>query len=810
MNIITIGGADMGEKLVLIGNGMAGVRTIEEILERDANKYQITIIGEERYTNYNRIMLSNVLQKKMTVDEIITNNGAWYSDNHIELINHDPAVELNTNDKYVVTASGKKVTYDKCIIATGSRSFILPIEGSKLEGVMGFRTIDDTEEMLTIAKNYKKAAVIGGGLLGLEAAKGLVDQGMDVTVIHLEKWLMEVQLNEQAGNLLKADLEKQGLKFLMETKTARITGDTRVTGLEFADGSSIEADMVVMSVGIRPETTVGRSAGLEVNRGIVVNDFMQTSAPDVYAVGECAEHRGRVYGLVAPLYEQGKVLADLLTEKQTAPYEGSTMYTALKISGCDLFSAGEIKETDEIKGIEAYDGIANSYKKVFVKDKQVVGVVLYGDTAEENRYLKMLKQKQDITEFTSVSLLSSGEATGGDDVTAWADDETVCGCNGVTKGTILTAVREKNLTSVAEVTKCTKAGGSCGKCKGMIGDLLTHVLGDKVSSGPTGICGCTDLTRDEIVLQIHERGLTSSKEVYEELKFRNPEGCPKCRPAINFYLNVAFPKDHVDEPASRYVNERMHANIQNDGTFSVIPRMRGGKTNAEQLKLIAEVADKYDVPLVKVTGSQRIGLYGVKKEDLPKIWEELDMTSASAYAKAVRSVKTCVGASFCRFGTQDSMGLGIKLEERYEFIDTPHKFKMGVSACPRTCVESGVKDFGVIGVENGFQLFIGGNGGTEVKEGTLLTTVATEQEVIDICGAFLQYYRETGIYAERTAPWLERLGFEHVQKVLLDPEQQKALLTRLDEATAGKRQDPWKKVVEDKKAQQELYTVGRV
>lgn len=800
----------MKQKLVLIGNGMAGVRTIEEILDRDANKYDITIIGEEKYTNYNRIMLSNVLQKKMTVDEIITNSEAWYQENNIELINHDPAVELNTAQKYVVTASGKKVAYDKCIMATGSRSFILPIEGSQLEGVMGFRTIDDTEEMLKIAQNYKKAAVIGGGLLGLEAAKGLVDQGMDVTVIHLEKWLMEVQLNEQAGNLLKADLEKQGLKFLMETKTARITGDTRVTGLEFADGSSLEADMVVMSVGIRPETTVARNAGLEVNRGIVVDDFMHTSAPDVYAVGECAEHRKTVYGLVAPLFEQGKVLADVLTDKETAPYEGSTMYTALKISGCDLFSAGEIKETNEIKGIEAYDGLANSYKKVFVKDKQVVGVVLYGDTAEENRYLKMLKQKLDISEFTSVSLLSSGDNSVSDDVTAWADDETVCGCNGVTKGTILSAVREKNLTSVAEVTKCTKAGGSCGKCKGLINDLLVHELGDKVSSGPTGICGCTDLSRDEIVLQIHERGLMTSQEVYEQLAFRNPEGCPKCRPAINFYLNVAFPNDHIDEPASRFVNERMHANINHDGTFSVIPRMRGGQTNAQQLKQIAEVAEKFNVPLLKVTGSQRIGLYGVSKEDLPKIWEELNMTSASAYAKAVRSVKTCVGASFCRFGTQDTMGLGIKLEERFEFIDTPHKFKMGVSGCPRSCVESGVKDFGIIGVENGFQIFIGGNGGTEVKEGTLLTTATTEDEVIDICGAFLQYYRETGIYAERTAPWLERLGFENVQKILLDPTERKKLNERLDEATAGKRQDPWKKVVENKKAQQELYTVGRV
>lgn len=797
------------ERLLLIGNGMAGVRTIEEILERNADKFKITIIGEEKYTNYNRIMLSNVLQKKMTVDEIITNPQQWYEENDIELINHDPAVRLVPERKMVITESGRAVAYDKLILATGSRSFILPVEGANLEGVVGFRTIDDTIEMLETAKSYKRAAVIGGGLLGLEAAKGLVDQGMEVTVIHLEKWLMETQLNEPAGKLLKADLEKQGIQFLMEKRTSRILGKSRVEGLEFSDGTRIEADMVVMSVGIRPETTVARTAGLAVERGIVVNDFMETSEKDIYAVGECAQHRNVIYGLVAPLYEQGKVLADALTGRPTEGYTGSTVSTSLKVSGCDLFSAGIIKESEDVKSLEAHNGLANSYKKLFIQDNKIVGIVLYGDTSEENRYYKMLRDNQDISALNPVSLLSSPDGGVTDSVVNWDDSEMVCGCNGVTKGMIVHAIHDKNLSSVAEVTKVTKAGGSCGKCKGMVADLLAHVLGDKVKAAPTGICGCTDLNRDEIVAQIHEKGLMTSKEVYEELHFRNPEGCSKCRPAINFYLNVAFPLEHEDEKVSRFVNERMHANIQHDGTFSVIPRMRGGQTNSEQLLKIAHVAEKFNIPLVKVTGSQRIGLFGVKKEDLPLVWEELDMTSASAYAKAMRSVKTCVGASFCRFGTQDTMGLGIKLEERYEFIDTPHKFKMGVSGCPRSCVESGVKDFGVIGVENGYQIYIGGNGGTEVKEGKLLTTAETEQEVIDICGAMLQYYRKTGNYAERTAPWMERLGFDHVKEVLLDKEHRATLLAELDVATEGKRKDPWAEVRNNQKIQDELYTVGR-
>ncbi|MGJ8728905.1 nitrite reductase large subunit NirB [Listeria aquatica] len=796
------------EKLVLIGNGMAGVRTIEEILEREPERYQITIIGEEKYPNYNRIMLSNILQKKTTVEEIITNPFDWYQEMGIELFVDNRATHLNPKKKEIELLHGEKISYDICILATGSRAFILPISGADLDGVVAFRTIEDTEKIMAAASTYRKAAVIGGGLLGLEAAKGLVDQGMNVTVVHLENWLMETQLNEKAGKLLKEDLEKQGLKFKMGAKTEKILGEKRVTGLSFADGSELEADLVVMSIGIRPETSLAKEAELEVGRGICVNDYLATSDSSIFAIGECVEHRGVCYGLVAPLYEQAKVLADSLTGRETDGYHGSMTYTALKVSGCDLFSAGCIKAGDDIKTIEAYDEWNHCYKKVFIQNNQVVGTILYGDTTEENRFLKLITQKLDISELNPIALLAAanGEDEALNDVTNWDDFETVCGCNGVTKGTIMQAIADKNLTSVADVTKHTKAGGSCGKCKDKIADLLSYALGEEAPTTSKGICGCTDLTRDEIVLKIHQKGLKSVSEVYQELHFKNPEGCSKCRPAINFYLNVAFPQEHQDEKASRYVNERLYANIQNDGTYSVIPRMRGGKTDPQQLLLIAKAAEKYDVPLVKITGSQRIGLYGVKKQDLPKIWKDLDMSAAEAYAKAVRSVKTCVGKNFCRFGTQDSMGLGIQLEERYEFIDTPHKFKMGVSACPRSCAESCVKDFGVIGVENGFQIYIGGNGGTTVQESRFLTTVETEEEVIDICGAFLEYYRETGIYAERTAPWIDRLGFEHVKQILLDEAERAKLLSELEKA--GKREEPWHQTIQDTELQQKLYTVG--
>lgn len=802
----------MKERLVVIGNGMAGVRTVEEILDRDPERYEITIIGNEEYPNYNRIMLSNVLQKKMTVDEIITNPLDWYEENQIFLINNNPAVGVDPELKTVTTESGETVPYDKLIMATGSHPFILPIPGADKAGVVAFRTIDDTAEMLAAAAKYKKAVVIGGGLLGLEAAKGLQEQGMEVTVVHLAKWLMETQLDEKAGKLLQAELEDQGLKFLMEHSTQEILGEQRVSGMRFSNDTEIDTDLIVMSIGIRPAVELAREIGLTVNRGIVVDDYMATSLPDIYGVGECVEHNGTCYGLVAPLFEQGKILADVLTDQpEIKAYQGSKTFTSLKVSGADLYSAGNILNTEGMDSIEAFDSASRKYKKIFLKDGKIQGIVLYGDTDDGSRYYNMMKKGQTIEDLQSIAVLQAiGEGAGmGQDVIEWDDDETVCGCNGVEKGKILQSIREKGLSSVAEVGKITKAGTSCGKCKPQVQTLLEYELGDAVTTA-TGICPCTDLNRDQVVTQIYAKHLTSTQEVFDALDWRNAEGCSKCRPAVNFYLNVAWPEEHEDERDSRVANERMHANIQKDGTFSVVPRMRGGQTSPQQLIKLAQVAERYQVPLVKVTGSQRIGLYGVKKEDLPKIWEELDMVAAQAYGKVFRSVKTCVGQSFCRFGTQKTMELGVRIEENFEYIDTPHKFKVGVSGCPRSCVESAVKDFGIIGVENGFQIMIGGNGGTELVEAQHLVTVETEDEVVDLCGAMLQYYRETGIYGERTAPWVERMGFENVKTVLLDADKRKELWEGLNKAIAAKgRKDAWGPITKDVDLREKMYTIEK-
>lgn len=798
------------QKLVMIGNGMAGIRTIEEILERANDLYDITVIGKEPYPNYNRIMLSNILQNKMTVEETIMNPYEWYEEHDIKLITNDPVVEVDRENQSVITANGIEVVYDKLIFATGSKAFVIPVPGSTLPSVIGWRTIDDTEKMMDIAKTKKKAIVIGGGLLGLECARGLLDQGMEVTVLHLAEWLMEMQLDRKAGNMLKADLEKQGMKFEMQANTTEILGEDDVEGVKLADGREIPADLVVMAVGIRPYTEVAKTAGLDVNRGIVVNDVMQTSDNHIFAVGECAEHNGKVYGLVAPLYEQGKVLADHLTNKETNGYKGSTTFTSLKVSGCDLYSAGQIVENAEIKGIEIFNSVDNNYKKVFLKDGNVVGAVLYGDIDDGSRFYNMMKKSESIKDYTLVSLLTKGGEEATTSIADMADDETICGCNGVDKGTIVKAITENGFTTVEEITAKTKAGNSCGKCKPQIGQILQHTLGDDfVAAKPAGICGCTDLTRDQIVTQIRAKGLKTSKEVRHVLNFKNKGGCPKCRPAINYYLNMVYPHDHEDEKESRFANERYHANIQNDGTFSVIPQMRGGVTDADQLIRLGEVAKKYNVPLVKVTGSQRVGLYGLKKEELPLVWDDLGMRSASAYGKKTRSVKSCVGKEFCRFGTQYTTRLGIRLEKTFEYIDTPHKFKMGVSGCPRSCVESGVKDFGIISVENGFQIYIGGNGGTEVEKGEFLTTVETEDEVIKLCGALMQYYRETGIYAERTAPWLRRLGFENVKEVLLDPERQNELFERIMDAKKAVEAEPWEAITSNAQARK-IFEVEKV
>ncbi|MGG4467087.1 nitrite reductase large subunit NirB [Paenibacillus alvei] len=798
----------MKKKLVMIGNGMAGVRSIEEILKRNTDSFDITIIGDEPYPNYNRIMLSNVLQGKTTVDDIYINDWSWYEENHIHLITGEKVIKIDRNKKELITDKNQLINYDELIIATGSSAFILPIPGSELEGVIGFRTIEDTEKMLETAQNYKKAVVIGGGLLGLEAARGLIDRGMDVHVVHLLPTLMEQQLDAAAANLLRKDLEAQGMKFLMEKQTAEIYGENRVQGLTFTDGSSVECDLVVMAVGIRPNIAIAKEADLEVNRGIIVNDYMVTSDPSIYAVGECAEHNGIAYGLVAPLYEQGTVLADYITGRQSEGYQGSVLSTQLKVAGCDLFSGGKIHEDENTQAIIVHDQFAGLYKKILVTENKIVGIVLYGDASDGNRLFNMLKKQADISEYTSSSVLSkAGQEREEDLVASMSAEDTVCGCNGVTKGTIVQSILEQGLSTFEEVKGCTKAGGSCGKCKPMVESILAHTLGDgfDASLQKTGMCSCTALTRDEVVAQIKEKQLKSPKEVRMVLEFASEEGCSKCRPALNYYMRMLFPEEYEDDKASRFVNEKMEGNIQKDGTFSVVPRMYGGTTTADELIKLGEAAKKYNVPLVKITGASRIGLYGVKKEDVPHVWEDLGMRSGYAYSKSLRNVKSCVGSTFCRFGTKDSLGLGIKLEQAIEMVDTPHKMKMGVTGCPRNCAEVLTKDFGVVCVENGYQLYFGGNGGTEVRECDSLTTVKTEEEVITFAKAYVQYYRENANYGERTAPWVERTGADKVKETLLNEENVKQFVSRFEKARLTYK-EAWSSILSDE-TKREMYEV---
>lgn len=790
------------KQLILIGNGMAGIRAIEEVLKLKPNEFDITVFGSEPYPNYNRIQLSKVLQGDTDVSDITLNEWQWYEDNSIRLYPGETVTHIDKDKQIVFTDKDREEAYDTLIIATGSNPFMLPIPGADKEGVTAFRDIKDCEKMIDYSKNFKKAAVIGGGLLGLEAARGLLNLGMQVDVIHLNDFLMERQLDLAAGQLLQKELESQGMNFLLNKQTAEIIGEKNVTGLKFNDGETIDADLIVMAVGIKPNIALAKENGIRVNRGILVNDFMETDVPNIFAVGECVEHRETVYGLVAPLYEQGQAMAKRICGLDGQGYQGSVLSTQLKVSGVDVFSTGKINEDEDTKAIKVFDDWNGTYKKLIVDDGKLTGAVLFGDTKDGTRLLSLIKKAAPIETYLEANQSDqSGESL----VAEMPNDELICGCNGVSKGTIVDAIKSQGLTSVEEVKGCTNASRSCGTCKSLVSDLLEYTLGDDYSENQkVSVCGCTTLSRDEVIEEIKEKGLTHTREVMNVLGWKNDEGCSKCKPALNYYLGMLNPTDYEDEKESRYVNERLHANIQKDGTFSVIPRMYGGVTNAVDLRKIADAADKYDVGMIKLTGGQRINLLGVKKQDLPDMWADLGMKSGHAYAKGLRTVKTCVGSEFCRFGTQDSTGMGIKLEKKFEGISGPHKLKMAVSACPRNCAEGGIKDVGIVGLDGVWELHVGGNGGTELRQGDLLCKVKTEDELMEWVGAYLQYYRETGNYLERTSSWVDRLGIDHVKEVLAIKETRDELNERMDIALAA-IQEPWSEVINNESTLRELY-----
>jgi nitrite reductase (NADH) large subunit len=792
-------------KLVMVGNGMAGVRTLEELLKIAPDLYDITVFGAEPHPNYNRILLSPVLAGEQTLEQIVLNDWSWYEDNHITLHAGYTVTQVDRTRRMVhaTNAAGETVSvpYDRLIMATGSNPFMLPIPGKDLQGVLAYRDIADTQAMIDAAAHYKHAVVIGGGLLGLEAANGLMKRGMQVAVVHGSEWLMERQLDDVAGKMLQKSLQERGMQFLMKAQTQELLANDagRVRAVRFKDGTEVSADLVVMAVGIRPNVALAQNMRLHVNRGIVVNDTMQTTTDArIYAVGECAEHRGVAYGLVAPLFEQGKVAANHLAEFGIGRYQGSLTSTKLKVTGIDLFSAGDFMGGAGTEEIVMSDPGAGLYKKLVLKDDKLVGACLYGNTVDGSWYFKLLRDGRPVSDlrdklmFGESNIGDSGHA-GQNKAASMPDDAEVCGCNGVTKGTICKAIKEKGLFTLDEVRKHTKASASCGSCTGLVEQILMATVGGDYSATPKTkpVCACTDHGHQAVRDAIRANKLLSKEEVFAFMEWKTPNGCPTCRPAVNYYLISTWPKEALDDPQSRAINERSHANIQKDGTYSVVPRMWAGETTADELRRIADVVDKYKIPAVKVTGGQRIDLLGVKKEDLQGVWNDIGMPCGHAYGKSLRTVKTCVGSEWCRFGTQDSTQMGRDLERALWRMYAPHKVKLAVSGCPRNCAESGIKDVGIIGVDSGWEIYVAGNGGIKTEVAHFFTKVKTAEEVLEVSGAFLQLYREEGWYLERTVHYIARVGLDYAKKkVLEDHANRKALWARLQAALEGEP-DPW-------------------
>ena len=788
-------------KLVMVGNGMAGVRTLEELLKIAPDLYDISVFGAEPHPNYNRILLSPVLAGEQTLDEIVLNPWVWYKDNHITLHAGKKVVSVDRVKRIVKADDGTEESYDRLLLCTGSNPFILPVPGKDLPGVIAYRDIADTEAMIAAATQYKNAVVIGGGLLGLEAANGLMRRGMTVTVVHVMPTLMERQLDAVAGKMLQKSLEDRGLQFLIGAQTQELTAGPsgRVAAIKFKDGTEVATDLVVMAVGIRPNTQLAEAMKLHCNKGIVVNDTMQTTTDArIYSVGECAAHRGIAYGLVAPLFEQAKVAANHLAQFGIGRYTGSLTSTKLKVTGIDLFSAGDFTGGPDTEEIVMSDPFGGVYKKLVLKDDKLIGACLYGDTVDGSYYFKLLRDGRNIADIRDK--LMFGESNIGDvgheghnKAATMPDDAEVCGCNGVNKGTICKAIRDKGLFTLDEVRKHTKASASCGSCTGLVEQILMFTAGGDYSATPKtkAMCACTDHGHQAVRDAIVKSKLMSIASVQQTLGWKTPNGCSSCRPALNYYLISSWPKEAKDDPQSRFINERSHANIQKDGTYSVIPRMWGGETTASELRRIADAVDKYKIPTVKVTGGQRIDLLGVKKEDLQAVWKDIGMPSGHAYAKALRTVKTCVGSEWCRMGTQDSTQMGKDLERAMWRMYAPHKVKFAVSGCPRNCAEAGIKDVGIIGVESGWEMYVAGNGGIKTEVAHFLVKVKTPAEVLEYTGAFCELYRQEGWYLERTVHFVNRVGLDYVKRrILEDHEGRKALWERLQFALDGEP-DPW-------------------
>ena len=802
------------KRLVVVGNGMAGARVVEEILKRAPGVFDIVMFGAEPYGNYNRILLSNVLNGSQKATDIFINPLSWYRENNIGLhagvkVSHidrkrrvvvgvplkKDSLAYSVNAESDESAAAIEEPYDHVIIATGSRPFVPSMEGFGGEGTFLFRTIDDCSRIADFAKNCRHATVIGGGLLGLEAARGLLSHGVEVTVLEAGPQLMGQQLDPEAGDMLLKTIESMGIHVRCNTITTKICRlGKRITHLEFKNGSTLETDMVVVSTGIRPINEVAMLSGLTVDRAIVCDDQMRTNDPDIFALGECIEHRGQVYGLVDPIWEQANVLADVITGiKPDAAYCGSKLGTKLKVMGVELASMGITRPAREDDEVVIYrEPSRGIYKKLIVRGEQIAGAILLGDIESAGTLMQMFlgnvkapARRADLLfgSPSGVSLLKASDLP---------DNAQICNCNGVSKKQIVEAIEVKGCQTVSKIGACTRAGSGCGSCKSLVAQILEACLGEVLydPSEHYYVPG-VPLEKSRLVSEIRSRGIKSVSEVFSQLAEGKED--PSSKVGLASLLKTLWPEDYEDERDARFINDRVHANIQKDGTFSVVPRIYGGVTSADELMRIAEVAVKYNVPMVKLTGGQRIDLLGIRKNDLPHVWKDLGMPSGHAYTKAFRTCKSCVGTDFCRYGVGDSIELAQKIERRFQGVESPHKMKLATAGCPRNCSEAYVKDLGAVAIEGGkWEIYIGGAAGSSVRKGDLLCTVDTHDDVLLYMGRFMQYYREHGKYLERSYGFVERVGIDTIRKILV--EDSLGICARLDaeiQKAVDAYQDPW-------------------
>ena len=768
----------MSAGIIVVGGGIAGQAVCEAVRERDRG-IPLTLVCGELSAPYDRVRLSEILVSGEDPQTLQLRPTEWYADNDVTVLLGRQVVWADPAGGLLRLDDGDELAFAQLVLATGSQPLMPPIPGIDLPGVHPFRGPEDCEAIrFASVVGAKRAAVIGGGLLGLEAARGIAAQGCAVTVVHLVDRLMERQLDAGASALLRPALAGLDIEVELERATQQIIGPDRAHGLRFTTGDELQADLVVVSIGIRPEATLAREMGIVCDRGIIVDDAMRTSVDGVLAVGECAQHRGIVYGLVAPIHDQARVAAATLLSQEAA-YVGSVMSAKLKVAGIDLVCAGEAVGDHEAVVTDASSGV---YRKLTVRDGRIIGTVLLGDTRGSEALVAAVRAGDLVDD--PLRALSDASLSGPADL---PDSAQICDCNGVCKGALMEAVTEGGCATPREVMAVTRAGTGCGSCRPAVIEIVAAATGG-LSDEPAYLCPCRRQTREQLAARIREDGLESVSEVAASCG--TGRECGVCKPALAYLVSEVCANQHREERDARYINDRVHANIQRDGTFSVVPRMYGGVTTPDELRRIADVADRYEVPLVKVTGGQRLDLLGVKKQDLPDIWRELGMPSGHAYAKAVRTVKTCVGTDFCRFGLGDAIGLGVEMEKLWEGLHTPHKVKSGVSGCPRNCAEATVKDIGCVAVEGGWQVRAGGAAGGNVREADIIATVDSRAEALRIATTFLQYYRENADYKERTYDFIPRVGLEHVREIVLGEQTGAALRERLRIAKAAVR-DPW-------------------